>query len=126
LYIYRRWLKYGENAIGVQVGWSPHSPRSGFASEARAHGLSFEETREAGRWVSDSSLRIYLDIVEAVKIGTTLATAGLVDAQAAAVARWLDYCSDGALALSAAQVRAPPVHGAGGILQDARRVVVDA
>eukprot|EP00959_Pyramimonas_sp_CCMP1952_P295399 6178501-Pyramimonas_sp.AAC.1 len=43
-------------------GWSPHSPRSGWATDSRAEGASFAEIREGGRWVSDFSLRIHLDV----------------------------------------------------------------
>eukprot|EP00959_Pyramimonas_sp_CCMP1952_P081951 1712044-Pyramimonas_sp.AAC.1 len=59
---YRRILKQIEGLLGLQVGWGPHSPRAGWASDSRAEGMSFLEVREAGRWVADSSLRTYLDI----------------------------------------------------------------
>eukprot|EP00959_Pyramimonas_sp_CCMP1952_P004401 92372-Pyramimonas_sp.AAC.1 len=32
------------------MGRSPHSPGAGFASEARAWGVSFDQIRETGRW----------------------------------------------------------------------------
>ena len=60
---YRTLIKRAELQLNVVVGWTPHSPRAGFASDSRAEGWSFEELREAGRWSADSSLRCYLDIV---------------------------------------------------------------
>ena len=42
-----------------------HGPRAGWATRKRLEGTSFEELREAGRWESDKSLRIYLDVVTA-------------------------------------------------------------
>jgi hypothetical protein len=44
------------------VGFTPHSPRAGWASEKRLAGVSFEEIRERGRWSTDTALRIYLDV----------------------------------------------------------------
>ena len=52
-------------SIGQEVlqlfGYSPHSPRAGFASDAMLSARDFTSIREEGRWVSDQSLRIYLD-----------------------------------------------------------------
>jgi len=77
---YRAWIKRAEAALGLSVGWAPHSPRAGFASDSRAEGWSFQEVREAGRWQSDSSLRTYLDIVAASQIAVSLRAAGLAPA----------------------------------------------
>ena len=46
----------------THVGFTPHSPRAGWASEKRLAGVSFEEIRERGRWSTDTALRIYLDL----------------------------------------------------------------
>ena len=54
---YRTLLHRAEQALGLEVGWGPHSPCAGFATDSRAEGWSFIEIREAGRWVADSSLR---------------------------------------------------------------------
>jgi len=47
--------------IGVTAKWTPHCPRSGWASWRWACGQSFPDLREDGRWTSDASLRVYLD-----------------------------------------------------------------
>ena len=43
---YRLLIKAGEEALGLAAGFTPHSPRAGFASDSRAEGWSFEEIRE--------------------------------------------------------------------------------
>ena len=78
---YRNLFKQVEKTLGVSVGWTPHSPRAGFASEAIARGLPFSEVREAGRWRADSSLRTYIDIVAAAQITVDLRVRGFVQAQ---------------------------------------------
>ena len=75
---YRRILKrVVESGLKVNIAWTPHSPRAGFASDATAAGKSFTEIREAGRWIADSSLRTYVDIVTAASISTSLRLEGL-------------------------------------------------
>ena len=65
---FRQHLKNVEKVLQVDMGWTPHSARAGWASDSRAEGMSFEELRERGRWVSDNSLRTFLDIVGASSI----------------------------------------------------------
>jgi hypothetical protein len=61
---YGRILQIGTRLAGLdKVGISPHSPRAGWASEARLAGVPFTEVQEAGRWQSPHSLRIYLDVI---------------------------------------------------------------
>ena len=63
---YRRLLARTAARLGLEtLGYTPHSCRAGFATDARAAGRDFTEIREAGRWVSDKSLRIYIDVVTA-------------------------------------------------------------
>ena len=79
--IYRKLLKRVESHLGLTVGWTPHSARAGFASEAIARGTPFNEVREQGRWRADSSLRTYIDIVSAAQISVDLRARGYVDTQ---------------------------------------------
>jgi hypothetical protein len=75
---YRRLLLKVCKKLGLQgVGWTPHSPRSGFASGAIAEGQDFISVREAGRWVADSSLRTYIDLARTAQISTDLQISGL-------------------------------------------------
>ena len=66
-----------EEKLKSDLHFTPHSARAGFASDACAAGRSFVEIREAGRWVADSSLRTYVDIVTAAAISTSLRLEGL-------------------------------------------------
>ena len=47
------------------LGFTPHSPRAGWATTLRLDGMGFQEIQERGRWTNPSSLRIYLDAVAA-------------------------------------------------------------
>jgi len=47
----------------ISQRFTPHSPRAGWATARHAQGQSFPDLREDGRWRSDASLRIYLDVV---------------------------------------------------------------
>ena len=89
--------------MGIRVGWTLHSPRAGFASEGRALGKPFQELKEQGRWIADSSLRIYIDVQAAAAIAVNLRAAGLVSAQAWAQAHLVSYFP--AAALEAAYAR---------------------
>ena len=88
---YRALLKQAERALGVDAGWGPHSPRAGWATDARAEGISFTEIREGGRWVSDSSLRIYLDVVGANNVLLQLQQVGLSEQLRWASRHWVHY-----------------------------------
>ena len=91
---FRLWLRFAAASSGIaQLGcdFTPHSGRAGFASEGRLQGLSFIELREAGRWLSDSTLRIYIDTVEASAIAVKVRTNGLSPAVRYALAHWLLY-----------------------------------
>ena len=79
----------------MEAGWTPRSPRAGFASDGAAEGTCFAELREKGRWVADSSLRVYIDVVAASKVGAALKLAGLEPAIVFAQARFLDYFPTG-------------------------------
>ena len=88
---YRRLLMRTERGLGLELGWTPHSPRSGFASELTAAGVAFSELRERGRWVADSSLRTYVDLVSSANIAVTFRLSGLSSAIAYAQANFLYF-----------------------------------
>ena len=97
---YRALLKQTEQSLHLSVGWGPHSPRAGWATESRAEGLPFSEIREGGRWLSDSSLRIYLDVAGADGVLTKLRQAGLEDQLRWAGSYWWAYFADEVLQAS--------------------------
>ena len=59
---YQAKLSWLNEALGFE-GCSSHSPRAGFATDHYLAGQDFVALREEGRWLSDTSLRIYLDVV---------------------------------------------------------------
>ncbi|CAK0900847.1 unnamed protein product, partial [Prorocentrum cordatum] len=62
---YRHRLRQFAAALGLDIHWAPHSARAGFASDSAARGIPFQEIKEAGRRLTESSLRIYVDVVTA-------------------------------------------------------------
>ena len=88
---YRSLMQKTERKLGLEIGWTPHSPRSGFASELTAAGVPFVELRERGRWLADSSLRTYVDLVTSANIAVSLRLSGLVTAIAYAQAHFLEF-----------------------------------
>ncbi len=78
---YQRLLKQVEQHLGDSVGFTPQRFRAGLASDCKAIGRSFEDTLEEGRWLADSSLRVYIDMISASEIGVTVNTARLAEAQ---------------------------------------------
>ena len=77
---YRKLLTRAQQAIQVDFGWTPHSPRAGFASEAIQDGIPFQEVKEAGRWLVDSSLRTYIDLVQTAQLAVDIQARGLLPA----------------------------------------------
>lgn len=88
---YRIKLREVETYLRLEMGYTPHSPRAGFATEARLKGMAFEEIREAGRWQSDSSLRTYLDLVGATITLRSLKAKGMGSLLELADAQWPLY-----------------------------------
>jgi integrase len=61
---YAKFIQLAAEAFRLgEIGWTPHSPRAGYASDAAITGKAFLETREHGRWTADKSLRGYLDVM---------------------------------------------------------------
>ncbi len=89
---YRRLLlKITQKVNLTQIGWTPHSPRSGFASECIANGLGFVKTMKLGRWISEQSLRTYVDIASSAAILVTFKLQHLADALAYCAANLLSF-----------------------------------
>ncbi len=90
-----RWLKLLEERLHISVGWTPHSARAGFATDRISEGWSFTQVKEAGRWISDSSLRTYVDVIQASRIDLDWKVSGLEQLQELALAKLGDYFPDG-------------------------------
>ena len=94
---YQTLFKWLNAAFGLE-GYSPHSPRAGFASEGMLSRKSFVELREEGRWTCDSSLRVYLDVIATAAAVAEqdsrqhLSLVRMVDTQFINMFRWWPGC----------------------------------
>ena len=86
---YASWLKQAQAQLRLELQLSPHSPRVGFASDAIVAGIPAPQIKEAGRWLSDSSFRIYVDAVGSLRVAQAVVLAG----RAPAIA-WLKWHRD--------------------------------
>jgi integrase len=86
-------FKQVETDLGLKVGFTPHSPRAGFASERIALGEPEAQVQRKGRWYMASSFAVYADVVTASQVTTTLHFEGLRDALVYCNANILDYFS---------------------------------
>ena len=60
---FNRCMTEAVRIVGLAGHYTAHSARAGFATDAILSGESFSSVREEGRWLSDQSLRVYLDAV---------------------------------------------------------------
>ena len=88
---YRTELKAVEAALNAKMGWGQHSLQAGFATDLRFEGVPFIEIRERGRWLSDSSLRVYLDILAASSAVRAMRLQGLGPLLDQAERTWAEY-----------------------------------
>jgi hypothetical protein len=100
---YNRAFKSVEQALGLRVGFSPHSPRAGFASERLARGEPAAEIQRKGRWLMQSSFAVYADVITASQVSTALHFEGLNEA--------LVYCNAHILEYFSVSVLRAEVHG---------------
>ena len=73
---YRALLAQVGEHLQLGVQFAPHSPRAGFATEESVRGVGVGSVRERGRWASEQSFKIYLDIVSASQIEASFALGG--------------------------------------------------
>ena len=64
-------IRRATQRLQIKPLWSGHSARAGWASHRFSIGQPFTELREDGRWSSDSSLRIYLDVIASQQLAHT-------------------------------------------------------
>ena len=88
---YLRCFKQVERDLGVVIGYTPHSPRAGFASERIAAGEDPTVVRREGRWASETSFKVYIDPITAAQVGTAMRLQHLSDAMVYVSAHLLLY-----------------------------------
>ena len=75
------WLKKVQaDLLLTELLITPHSPRVGFCSDAVADGRPAPEIKEAGRWISEASFRLYLDVVGSLHVAQALRLKGFGEA----------------------------------------------
>ena len=65
---YRKQFQVVSKQLGLPFVFTPHSPRAGFASEAISLGEDPGSVRLRGRWQSETSFRIYVDVISAAMV----------------------------------------------------------
>lgn len=76
---YNNSFKLAEQHFRLQVGWTAHSGRAGFATDRVARGVPAAEVQALGRWLSDSSFRCYIDVVGSLSIQAKVSSKGLAN-----------------------------------------------
>jgi integrase len=82
---YRESLKSVDAGLKLNLGIGPHSGRAGYATEGVASGEDLKAIQNGGRWLSESSFRIYIDVVGALRVQSAVGLQGQQQA--------LDFCS---------------------------------
>ena len=72
---FSHWLKRAQDELSLPLGITPHSGRAGFVSDGVADGRSSNDIRSAGRWASESSFRIYVDVVGSLHVSSASSVA---------------------------------------------------
>ena len=76
---YNNSFKLAEQHFRLQVGWTAHSGRAGFATDRVARGVPAAEVQALGRWLSDSSFRCYIEVVGSLSIQAKVSAQGLAN-----------------------------------------------
>jgi hypothetical protein len=98
---YRRLLRNVQAFLQLDLDIGPHSFRASFVVDAIVSGRDRNVIREEGRWASESSFKVYADIVGSLAVAAQTAAAGLLPAQKFALGHLAEYwpafppsCSD--------------------------------
>ena len=70
------WYRKAQDSLNLDLGLTAHSPRAGRASDLIADGVSPVLVKEAGRWISESSFRTYVDCIGAQFVAQKLLLGG--------------------------------------------------
>lgn len=65
---YNNAFKQCEQHYQLQLGFTAHSPRAGFATSQVIAGVPVKDIQAAGRWLCESSFQTYVDVVAAAHI----------------------------------------------------------
>ncbi len=106
----RRLLSKTLTELGLEeIGWSPRSPRAGFASDLVSKGVPFLTVKDLGRWVSEAAARTCIDITASSSILVTFRTRHLSAAMAHACEHPLSFFSEAASSSVRPALSLPPL-----------------
>ena len=74
---YNNSFKLAEQHFRLQVGWTAHSGRAGFATDQIVKGVPFSTVQARGRWLSENSFRCYIDVVGSLDTKARVSARGL-------------------------------------------------
>ena len=77
--IYNSSFKQCEQHYQLQLGFTAHSPRAGFATSQVISGTPVKDTQAAGRWMCEASFQTYVDVVAAAHIRAQVGSKALDD-----------------------------------------------
>ena len=90
---YLKCIRDVESLLGLNLGCTPHSPRAGYASEEASLGTPVPEIMTGGRWGSEASAKIYIDVVVAAQVNCMLALSAHAVPMRSAVANYHTFFS---------------------------------
>ena len=73
----RKVIQESLQRLEMDVHFTPHSGRAGFASERIANGEDRARVQAAGRWISEASFVVYVDVIGALHVDTQVRLGGL-------------------------------------------------
>ena len=74
---YNNSFKLAEQHFRLQVGWTAHSGRAGFATDLIVKGVPFNTVQARGRWLSENSFRCYIDVIGSLDTKARVSARGL-------------------------------------------------
>lgn len=74
---YNNSFKLAEQHFRLQVGWTAHSGRAGFATDLIVKGVPFSAVQARGRWLSENSFRCYIDVIGSLDTKARVSARGL-------------------------------------------------
>ena len=74
---YNNSFKLAEQHFRLQVGWTAHSGRAGFATDLIVKGVPPSTVQARGRWLSENSFRCYIDVIGSLDTKARVSARGL-------------------------------------------------
>ena len=92
-HVYNESLAGFSDRLLIDVVFTPHGARAGFATENIAMGKNPIAVKDAGRWTSESSFKTYLDVILAAQVSAMVSLIGLKPAMSFCAQHFTEYFS---------------------------------